>query len=84
MGTVLMLRLASSAFPACPMKPYERISVLLTWEGNWKRGNASGAATRDAHCMSRIITQAELELLKQSSSLELHNSEKYTEHVPQA
>lgn len=29
------------------MKPYEHISILLTWEGNWTQGNASGAATRD-------------------------------------
>ncbi|CAB1458716.1 unnamed protein product [Pleuronectes platessa] len=29
-GTLLMLRLASPAFPACPMKPYEHISILLT------------------------------------------------------
>lgn len=45
-GTLLMLGLASPAFPACPMKLYERISILLTWEGNGTRGNACGVATR--------------------------------------
>lgn len=41
-----MLRLVSPAFPACQMKPYEHISILLTWEGNWTQANACGAATR--------------------------------------
>lgn len=45
-GTLLMLRLVSPAFPACPMKLYEHISILLTWEGNGTLGNACGAATR--------------------------------------
>lgn len=45
-GTLLMLRLVSPTFPACPMKPYEHISILLTWEGNGTRVNACGAATR--------------------------------------
>lgn len=45
-GTLLMRRLVSPAFPACPMKLYEHISILLTWEGNGTLGNACGAATR--------------------------------------
>lgn len=45
-GTLLMLRLVSPAFPACPMKLYEHISILLTWKGNTTRGNACGGATR--------------------------------------
>lgn len=45
-GTLLMLRLVSPAFPACPMKLYEHISILLTWEGNGTPADACGAATR--------------------------------------
>lgn len=45
-GTLLMLRLVSPAFPACPMKPYEHISILLTCGGNGTRADACGAATR--------------------------------------
>ncbi|CAK6963718.1 Hypothetical predicted protein [Scomber scombrus] len=37
------------------MKPYEHISILLTWEGNWTQGNASGAATRDGTLLYLVL-----------------------------
>lgn len=61
-GTLLMLRPVSPAFPACQMKLYEHISILLTWEGNWTRANACGAATRAGKHLFPGVLLPELDL----------------------
>lgn len=63
-GTLLMLRLVSPTFPACWMKLYKHISILLTWDGNRTQGNARGAATRAGNHLFTGMLLPEMRLRK--------------------